>query len=79
MNTGSHAIVTYKDGTENWNRKIKLSETQQPGETYEQFSAAKKRTIFEIGIGAKETKQLVIEVILPNADAGGLQHQLKVN
>lgn len=79
MNTGSHAIVTYKDGTENWNRKIKLSETQQPGETYEQFSASKKRTIFEIGIGAKETKQLVIEVILPNADAGGLQHQLKVN
>lgn len=79
MNTASHAIISYKDGDAWWERKIKLGEIQRSDETYEQFQTVKKREIFNIGVGAGETKQLIIEVILPNADAGGLQHQLKVN
>ena len=37
----------------------------------------KEKNIFDIDISSGETKQLVLEVILPNADAGGYQHQLK--
>ena len=78
MNTSSHAIVTYKDGDKWWDTKIKLSELQQSGENYTDFELnAKIRTIFEIELGANESKQLIVEVILPNADAGGFRHQLK--
>ena len=79
MDTASHAIVTYKDGTKQWNTKIKVGETKLDNETYEQFQEVKKQTIFDIVIAAGETKQLRVEVVLPNADLGGLRHQLKVN
>mgnify|MGYP004547079105 FL=1 len=46
-------------------------------ETAEEFEIRKEKNIFDIDISSGETKQLVLEVILPNADAGGYQHQLK--
>ncbi len=78
MKTGSHAIVTYKDGNNGWKRKIKLGELyDMDNETAEEFEIRKEKNIFDIDISSGETKQLVLEVILPNADAGGYQHQLK--
>ena len=77
MNTASHAIIRYKDGDNSWNTKIKLREIRTD-ETYEEFEqSALIQNIFSIDLAAGETKQLIIETILPNADDGGFKHQLK--
>ena len=77
----AHVFVNYNDGT-GWKTKVKVGVSSQDIENAEPWEDYEKRIhtdIFTILIQPYESKTLIIETILPNADAGGLRSSLKVN
>ena len=76
MKTVSHAIVMYGTSGDGWNVRIKTGELSKSGEFFDDFQRRINKEIFSIEVLPKEQKTLTFEVILPNADGGGLKHQL---
>lgn len=79
MQTASHAIVIYKVGNSRWERKIKLGELKGKYENFDSYQERIIKDIFSFDVLPQEDETITFEVILPNADAGGLRHQMSVN
>lgn len=75
LRNNAHVFVTYKDGDANWQTKLKaLLNTE--GDTWESYYPRSRAEMFTISVAPHETKQLIMEVILPNADNGGIVSEL---
>ncbi len=86
----SHVFVTYKAGDAGWETKLKVAvepfggdpdriDSKYKNETWEAYYARTGADMFSINLAPGETKQLIMEVILPNADNGGIESKLTAN
>ena len=80
LRTDSHVWLEYQVGKEeDWQTRIKIGDYPRgDNESDDAFTARTTREMFSFEIGQNETKEVTVEVLLTNADHGGIGHRMTV-